>query len=71
MRYYIQFRTGKTSWSLSSFAKSFETESDAWRYCATLDQDGLIPPDSRVVDASKHVCARPSAGTFQAELMGF
>ena len=66
MRYFIQHRTSKTTWALSSFAKSFETETDAWRYAATLDQDGLITPDVRVIDANKHVCVRPSAGTYQA-----
>ncbi len=63
--YYIQFRTGKSSWQISSFSSSFETADAAWRYLAFLDQDGCIPPDARVVDSATHVVARPNAFAFQ------
>ena len=69
--FYIQNRDWNGKWKLNSFARVFPTADEAWKCAASLDQDGFINPDVRVIGQDKKAVARPEhPGMYQAELLG-
>lgn len=69
MTHHLQYRT-ENGWKISSFSRSFQTADEAWKHAASLDQDGLIMPDVRVIGPDRKPVPRPATGMYQAELMG-
>ena len=60
MRYFLQYRDWNGKWKKSSVYRPFTNVDDAWEFARSLDQDGILMPDVRIVDEQGKAVPRPS-----------